>query len=289
MQPAPAGVHQVTTTPILPQWLPRLNPLHVWIEAMWNTKGRKGVHHRNNPSLPTCCSWLPSCTELAIPHEVGIFVLGVNSESFFYFPLLNGEIPFQREEKKSCVNWHVSPQFGLSTTPPSCFSVFWNKRLFQTKNIKTCHSNPVNFQILPFSLRTWIVKSVQLLHAAHAEKHDFTKQWSNSLLGGTRGRDGAGMDPVELWHTEVKKNIPFCQLPLRNNAMTWQHFVSSFLLKNFISELWSLHCHLSYSSMCCPSVWHAHHTLQYLLLRLTSSTMTERMTWSVLGFLLIYF
>lgn len=39
------------------------------------------------------------------------------------------------------------------------------------------------------------------------------------------------MDPVELWHTEVKKNIPFCQLPLRNNAMTWQHFVSSFLLK----------------------------------------------------------
>lgn len=90
-----------------------------------------------------------SCIALVIPHRVGIFVLGINSESFS-FPLLNGEIPFQREEKKSCVNWHVSLQFGLLTTPPSCFSVFWNKRLFQTKNIKTCHSNPVNFQILSF-------------------------------------------------------------------------------------------------------------------------------------------
>lgn len=69
----------------------------------------------------------------------------------FFSLLLNCKISFQMKEKKKILSTNLFP-FSIDSwfPPPSTFPVFWNKMWFQTKNIKTCHSKPVDFQNTAF-------------------------------------------------------------------------------------------------------------------------------------------
>lgn len=67
----------------------------------------------------------------------------------FFFSLLNYEIPFQRKEKYSHQLICFS-SFDSWFLRPLPFQYFEIKDYFKLKNIKTCHSNPVNFQNTAF-------------------------------------------------------------------------------------------------------------------------------------------